>query len=311
MQPRAPWLPRPGDAGTDPSRRWRSLPVALTLGIALVATVLGWVAWDEWLAFTWTRDGRVRVYVVSMAPEVAGRVVEVRVHDNQFVRKGDVLVVVDPADYAIAVSADEAALRQAAADARNKQQQAARRQVLTTLSTSVEEKQTFSTSAVEADASVQQARSRLAQARVNLERTQLRSPVNGWVTNLAVQVGDYATVGQRDIAVVDADSFWVDAYFEETALSRIRDGDPARIHLMGYRQVLHGHVDSVARGVQVANAQPDQAGLAIVNPIFTWVRLAQRVPVRIQFDRLPEEVRLVAGATATVEIDRDAAGRAR
>ena len=102
---------------------------------------------------------------------------------------------------------------------------------------------------------------------------------------------------------MDADSFWLDGYFEETALSRIRDGDPARIHLMGYRTVLRGHVDSVARGIVVANADAGQEGLANVNPIFTWVRLAQRVPVRVHLDGVPDGVRLVAGTTATVEVD--------
>ena len=300
---------RSGRSGTrtlnvsaDPARSWRTLPVAFTLAGVLLAIVLGWIAWNTWLGWAWTRDGRVRVYVVSMAPEVAGRVVEVRARDNQFVHKGDVLVVIDPADYAIAVSADEAALKQAIADAANKHQEDIRRQELTSLSTSKEERQTYATNAVEADASVLMARSRLAQARVNLERTRMRSPVDGWVTNLEVRVGNYATIGQRDIAVVDAGSFWVDAYFEETALARIRDGDPADIHLMGYRPLLHGHVEGVARGIQTVNAQSDAAGLAMVDPIFTWVRLAQRVPVRIQLDQVPSQVRLVAGTTATVEV---------
>ena len=289
--------------GKDPARRWRTLPVAMTLGAVLAALVLGWAAWEAWLTQPWTRDGRVRVYVVSMAPEVAGRIIELRVRDNQPVRKGDVLMVIDPADYAIAVSANEAALKQAAADLQNRLAQARRRQELTTLSTSVEEKQSYVTQALMSQASLDRAQSQLAQAKVNLLRTQLRSPVNGWVTNLLVREGDYATVGQRNISLVDADSFWLDGYFEETALSRIRDGDTARIRLMGYKEVLHGHVDSVARGIQVANAQPDQAGLAMVNPVFTWVRLAQRVPVRIQIDEVPDGVRLVAGTTATVEID--------
>ncbi len=110
-------------------------------------------------------------------------------------------------------------------------------------------------------------------------------------------------MGQRNIAVVDSDSFWLDAYFEETALPGIHDGDPARIYLLGYRQVLRGHVDSLARGIRIANAQTDASGLAEVDPIFTWVRLAQRIPIRIQFDAVPDEVRLAAGLTATVEID--------
>jgi multidrug resistance efflux pump len=130
--------------------------------------------------------------------------------------------------------------------------------------------------------------------------------VNGYVTNLLVRLGDYATVGQRLISVVDADSFWVDGYFEETSLGRIHDGDPTTVKLMGYSQLVRGHVDGVARGINVPNAQPNQAGLASVNPIFTWVRLAQRVPVRIQIDQVPDGVRLVVGMTATVQIDPQA-----
>ncbi len=287
----------------DPSRRWRTLPAAVSLGCVLLAAALAWGAWQAWLTQPWTRDGRVRVYVVSMAPEVAGRIVQLAVRDNQFVHKGDVLMVVDPADYAIAVSNNEALLRKAEADARDKAEQAQRRQQLTTLSTSIETKQNFASSATQADATVNQVQSQLAQARVNLKRTQVISPVNGWVTNLQAQEGDYATVGQRNISVVDADSFWLDGYFEETALARIHDGDPVRIYLMGYRQVLRGHVDSLARGIQIDNAQADAQGLANVNPIFTWVRLAQRIPIRIRFDAVPSDVRLVAGLTATVAID--------
>ena len=305
---RAAGKPTRAAAGDDPARRWRTLPVAVTLATALGASVLGWMAWDSWLVQPWTRDGRVRVYVVSMAPEVAGRIIELRVRDNQFVHKGDVLMVIDPADYAIAVSTNEAALKQAAADLQNKTAQTQRRQELTTLSTSTEEKQSYAAQALMSQASLERAQSQLAQARVNLQRTQLRSPVNGWVTNLLTREGDYATVGQRNISLVDADSFWLDGYFEEAALSRIQDGDPARIHLMGYKNAIPGYVDSVARGIQVTNAQPDQAGLAMVNPVFTWVRLAQRVPVRIQLGQLPDGVRLVAGATATVEIN---VGRSR
>ena len=143
----------------------------------------------------------------------------------------------------------------------------------------------------------------LDQARVNLERTQIRSPVNGWVTNLLAQLGDYATVGQNLISLVDADSFWIDGYFEETNLEPIQVGDPASIKLMGYSQIVRGHVGSIARGINVANAQPNGQGLANVNPIFTWVRLAQRIPVRIHIDQVPDGVVLAAGMTATVQID--------
>jgi multidrug resistance efflux pump len=109
-------------------------------------------------------------------------------------------------------------------------------------------------------------------------------------------------VGQNEISLVDADSFWVDAYFEETQLHSIHESDPAIIELMGYEPAVRGHVDSVSHGIYVRNAQQSQQGLATVNPIFTWVRLAQRVPVRVKVDAVPAGVSLVAGMTATVRV---------
>jgi len=150
---------------------------------------------------------------------------------------------------------------------------------------------------------IAQATAQLDQARVNLERTRIVSPVNGYVTNLLAQLGDYANVGQNKISLVNADSFWVDGYFEETILGPVRVGDPAEIKLMGYDQILRGHVDSIARAINVANAQPNGQGVATVNPIFTWVRLAQRIPVRIHIDEVPQGVVLAAGMTATVHIN--------
>jgi len=213
------------------------------------------------------------------------------------------LMVIDPTNYKIAVSLAEAAVQQAQANAENAAREAKRRQELSNLAATVEEKQTYASTAVASQAQLQQAQANLAQARVNLERTEIRSPVNGWVTNLLAQLGDYANVGQNEISVVDADSFWVDGYFEETNLEPIQVGDPASIKLMGYSQIVRGHVGSIARGINVANAQPNGQGLANVNPIFTWVRLAQRIPVRIHIDQVPEGVVLAAGMTATVQID--------
>ena len=174
---------------------------------------------------------------------------------------------------------------------------------MTRLAVTKEEKQTYESDAVVAPAQYQEALANLDQARVNLRRTEIRSPVNGWVTNLLAQRGDYATAGQNEISLTDADSFWVDGYFEETNLSPIRVGNPAEVKLMGYPQIVRGHVDSFARAINVANAQPNGQGLANVNPIFTWVRLAQRIPVRIHLDRVPEGVVLAAGMTATVQVD--------
>jgi RND family efflux transporter MFP subunit len=300
--PAAVWSPEPTPREA-PRRRLRILPLVVTLATIAVAGALGWAMWDAYMGAPWTRDGTVRAYVVTLAPQVAGYIVQLPVADNQFVHRGDLLMVIDPTNYKIAVSLAEAAVQQAQANAENAEREAKRRQELTSLAVTKEEKQTFASVAVANQAQLQQAQANLDQARVNLERTEIRSPVNGWVTNLLAQLGDYATVGTNEISVVDADSFWVDGYFEETNLDRIQVGDAASVKLMGYSQIVRGHVDSIARAINVANAQPNEQGLAQVNPIFTWVRLAQRIPVRIHIDQVPEGVVLSAGMTATVQID--------
>jgi RND family efflux transporter MFP subunit len=292
----------PAPRDTPSRRRLRIVPPLITLAAVALAAALGWAMWDAYMGTPWTRDGTVRAYVVTMAPEVAGRIVELPVVDNQFVHKGDLLMVIDPTDFRIAVSLAEAAVQQAEANAQNTAREAKRRQEAGG-AVSVEDRQIAETNAVAAQAQLQQAQADLAQARVNLERTRIRSPVDGWVTNLLAQLGDYANVGENEISLVDADSFWVDGYFEETNVAPIQVGDLATIKLMGYSQVVRGHVGSIARGINVANAQPNVQGVATVNPIFTWVRLAQRIPVRIEIDQVPEGVVLVAGMTATVQID--------
>jgi RND family efflux transporter MFP subunit len=286
-----------------PKRAALAVSLLITLGSAALAIVLGQAMWRDYVEAPWTRDGTVRAYVVTMAPEIAGRIVELRVTDNQFVHKGDLLMVIDPTDYKIAVSRSEALLQQTRSDAENTTREAQRRARLTKLdAVALEQAETYGSNALIAHAQVQQAIANLRQARVNLERTQIRSPVNGWVTNLLAQRDDFANIGQSEVSLVDSDSFWVDAYFEETQLGSIREGDAATVQLMGYQQAIRGHVASISRGINIANAQPNQQGLATVNPIFTWVRLAQRIPVHVSIDHVPHDMRLVAGITATVRI---------
>ena len=287
----------------QPAHRRRVLPVLITLATVAVAVALGWSMWGLYMEGPWTRDGTVRAYVVTVAPEVEGRIVALPVVDNQLVRQGDPLMTIDPTNYRIAVSLAQAAVQQAQANAGNAEREARRRQELTTIAVSAEEQQTYWATAQAAQARLLEAQANLQQAQANLERTEIRSPVNGWVTNLAARLGDYATVGQSRISVIDEDSFWVDGYFRETVVHRLREGDPATVRLMGYAPLLRGHVVSIARGIGVANAQPNQQGLATVNPIFTWVRLAQRIPVRVHIDQMPDGVRLVAGMTATVQVE--------
>ncbi len=285
----------------------RILPVLATLAAVGVAAVAGWQAWQYYMGSPWTRDAAVRAYVVRIAPQVAGEIVQLPIADNQFVHKGDLLMLIDPTNYAIAVRQAEAAVEQARAVADNARAEMVRREKLSDIAVTMEERQTYISQATTAEATYQSALANLQQARVNYRRAHIRSPVNGYITDLSAQLGDYATVGQRQISVVNSDSFWVDAYFEETALSRIREGDAATIKLMGYSPLLRGRVQGLARGIDVPNAAPDASGLASVNPIFTFVRLAQRVPVRIHIDEVPDGVKLVAGLTATVQIEPDKA----
>ena len=282
---------------------FRLLSVAITLAAVTAAAFLGRATWTAYMGTPWTRDGTVRAYVVTMAPEVAGRIVELKVADNQFVHKGDLLMVIDPTDYKIAVDLAEAGVELAQANSENAEREANRRLELNDLAVSVETQQSYQTTALATKAQYRQAQANLEQARVNLERTRLVSPVNGYVTNLSARLGDYATIGRNQISLVDADSFWIDGYFQETNVSTIRPGASATVRLMGYQELVRGHVESIARGINVANAQPNGEGLATVNPIFTWVRLAQRIPVRIHIDEVPSGVTLVAGMTATVQIE--------
>ena len=277
------------------------LRVAITLAMAAVAVVLGVALWQVYMVSPWTRDGRVRAYVVDIAPEVAGTVVQLLVHDNEFVHKGDALFAIDPSRYRLSVAQAQASLEGASDSLRLRQSDVRRRQGLTGI-VSAEEQEQFRSQSSQAQSNVDSAQAQLDTARLNLQRSVVFAPVNGYVTNLLLRVGDYVAAGSPRLALVDADSFWVNGYFEETKLDHVAVGDPARIRLMGYRPLLDGHVDSIARGVNDQNQSADAQGLQDVNPIFTWVRLAQRIPVRVHIDRVPPGIVLAAGMTASVSL---------
>jgi RND family efflux transporter MFP subunit len=280
----------------------KTMATLVLLAVAMLAAV---VIWDYYITAPWTRDGIVRVQVADVAPQVSGQITEIRVVDNQYVHQGDVLYVIDPFDFQVTLDMDKAQQRQKAADLQVKRMQAERRLHLTYLATTPEEQQQFVGNATQAQADFDAAQQQVAQADINLKRTQVRSPVNGYVTNLLLRVGDYAHAGATNISVIDADSYWIDGYFEETKLAHICIGDRAEAELMGYRDPVIGRVQSVTRGISVSNAAPSTQGLPSVDPVYTWVRLAQRVPVRIRITDVPVGVPLVSGMTATVTI-RDA-----
>ena len=282
-----------------------TLKTTATLFIVAIAAVAAVLIWDYYITAPWTRDGSVRAQVADVAPQVSGQITEIRVVDNQYVHQGDALYVIDPFDFQVALDMDRAQLREKAADLQVKRMQAERRQHLTNLSTTPEEQQVYVGSATQAEAAFDAAQQQVEQADINLKRTRVRSPVNGYVTNLLLRVGDYAHAGATNVSVIDADSYWVDGYFEETKMAHVCIGDRAEAELMGYRDPIIGRVESVTRGISVSNAAPSTQGLPNVDPIYTWVRLAQRVPVRIRITDVPAGVPLVSGMTATVTI-RDA-----
>ena len=275
--------------------------VGLTLLAAAGAAWVGWQLWQHYELAPWTRDGRVKAYVVQVAPDVTGQVTKVHVHDNQHVAAGAPLFEIDSARFALAlrqaeamVAASEAALAQALRENR-------RNTELDDL-VSQETREQGRTRSDQARAALAQALVNRDTARLNLERSHVVAAVDGIVTNLDLRAGSYATAAHPVMALIDQNSFYVEGYFEETKLPAVRVGDKVEVNLMGVRQPIAGHVESFAEGITDRDRSTGANMLPNVNPTFNWVRLAQRIPVRVAIDRVPAGVRLVAGQTATVKV---------
>jgi multidrug resistance efflux pump len=277
--------------------------VALTLVIVAAGCFGGYELWDYYMLSPWTRDARVQADVVTIAPDVAGFVDEVRVKDNQFVHKGDVMLVIDRERYKRALATAEANAAARKADMENAGQLAARRAKLTNLSVSDEVRQSAMLTANSAAAAYQQAVAVQSTAQLDLDRTVIRAPVNGFVTNLTLVVGQYASVGTKVLALIDSDSYRVSGFFEETKIPAVPPGKQVEIHLMSGGPPLRGHVESISRGVTDRDNPNGPELLANVTPTFEWVRLAQRIPVRIRIDEVPNGVLISSGMTATVVVE--------
>lgn len=276
------------------------LRIAITLAIVALAIVLGRMLWVRYMDSPWTRDGRVRADVVNVAGDVSGLVTEVPVRDNQFVHKGDLLFRIDTERYRHTYAQAEALVDQRKAMLEMKRGQSQRRAALDDQVISRELREDSDLFAVSARAEYDEAVAMRDHAKLNLDRTVVRAPVDGWVSNLLVRPGDYAQAGAAKLAIIDQKSFWVYGYFEEHKLTLIHVGDPAEVRMLGTDIVLQGHVESIARGITDRDNPTDVRLLANVNPSFNWVRLAQRVPVRIRLDALPKGMILVAGMTCSV-----------
>jgi len=270
-----------------------------TFLILTLAVVIGRTLWINYMDTPWTRDGRVHADIVNVAADVSGLVVAVPVHDNQAVKKGDLLLRIDPEHYRIAVKQAEALVASRKATLDMRLLNARRRAAMDEQVVSRESRDDASNTAAAAQADYEQAQAALEAARLNLARTEVRASVDGYITNLKVHPGDYARAGEARLALVDENSYWIYGYFEETKLPYIHVGDQAELQLMS-GEILKGHVESVARAIYDRDNPQSRELTADVNPTFNWVRLAQRLPVRIHIDEVPRGVLLAAGITATV-----------
>ncbi|MGE6387868.1 efflux RND transporter periplasmic adaptor subunit [Pseudomonas sp. NPDC078416] len=273
-----------------------------TLLILALAIWIGRLLWIHYMDTPWTRDGRVRADVINVAADVSGVVIDVPVKDNQPVKKGDLLMQIDPEHYQLAVKQAEAMVASRKATWEMRKVNANRRKDMDALVISAESREDAGNVATSAQADYQLAVAQLDAAQLNLQRTKVLAAVDGYVTNLNVHRGDYARIGDAKMAVVDRNSFWVYGFFEETKLPHVRIGDPADMQLMS-GEVMKGHVESIARAIYDRDNPESRELIADVNPTFNWVRLAQRVPVRIHLDHVPEGVVLAAGITCTVIVN--------
>lgn len=275
-------------------------PKALTLIVLLVALYAGRHLWIYYQVEPWTPDGRVRADIVQIAPDVAGIVTDLAVTNDQQVKKGQFLFQIDRDRYALSLREAEATLAAQRVRLEQLRREAARNKGLGEL-VAKEIREQSSTKVEEAEAALAQATTHRDLAALNLQRTRILAPTDGTLSDLTLRVGNYVSAGKPVMALIDASSFRVEGYFEETKLRRIAVGQPARVKLMGEDRILKGHVQSIAVGIEDRDRASGANLLPNVNPTFSWVRLAQRVPVRIALDN-PRDADLVAGRTATVTI---------
>ncbi|OAT31879.1 putative membrane protein [Buttiauxella brennerae ATCC 51605] len=273
-----------------------------TLVIFAAAVIVGWLLWNYYMQSPWTRDGKVRAEQVSITPQVSGTITQLNIEDNQFVKAGTVLFTIDATPYHIAQLNAEAQLAQSQSELSKASNEANRRKNLPRNYISAEDMDTANINVKAAQAAVKAAEATVEQAKWQISQTTVAAPVDGWVTNLSTRTGNYATSGQPVFALVDSNSFYVVGYFEETKLRHIQPGDLAEIVLYSGHVPLSGKVQSIGRAIYDQSVESDSNLVPDIKPNVPWVRLAQRVPVRIRLNQIPQGVTLVSGTTCTVSI---------
>ncbi|WP_036799317.1 MULTISPECIES: HlyD family secretion protein [Photobacterium] len=284
--------------------------VSLTVLLVLAALCsIGW-KYQQYLEQPWTRDGQVRAQVIQITPRVTGPIVAMHVNDNAEVQSGDTLFEIDPRTYEAALKQAEANLAQAKSKLKKAQDDAKRGKSLHRREPGALSQSTLIKldNAVEAaDAGVMVAKAALEQVSLNLAFTQVKAPADGFVTNLTLRTGSQVVANQPSVALVDRNSFWIEAFFKETDIKDVTAGAKAVVTLMTYPdQPLEARVESIGYGIAHKDGSTGVELLPNVNPNFQWIRLAQRIPVRIKLDKVPDDIQLRVGTSASVMIIKTA-----
>ena len=278
--------------------------VVLTLLIVSFAVVVVWRMVMYYMFAPWTRDGHIRADIVQIAPDVSGLIQRVDVRDNQLVKRGQVLFSIDQDRFKLALRQAKAAIADREETLAQAQREAKRNKGLGNLvpGEQLEESQSR---VARAQVALMEAQVAVDSAQLNLDRSVIRSPVDGYVNDRAPRSQEFVSAGRPVLSVVDSNSFHIDGYFEETKLNGIHIGQRVDIRVIGDNARLRGHVESIVAGIEDRDRTSGNNLLPNVNPAFSWVRLAQRIPVRIAFDDVPADFRMIAGRTATVSIIED------
>ncbi|MDO6638408.1 HlyD family secretion protein [Pseudomonadota bacterium] len=276
--------------------------------LLLMAAAIG-VLYSQYQTYTdnpWTRDGQVRAYVIQVTPRVTGQIVKVNVIDNSHVQKGDVLFEIDASLYQTSLQKAVATEKQSQALVRKAQNESSRAIELEKLTPGAQSVLTLNNlqNAVEtAQANLLMAKAQVAEAKLNLAYTKITAPTDGYITNLNYRVGSQVVANSPVVALIDENSFWIDGFFKETDLKDVAIDNKAQVTLMMHDQVtLEGKVQSIGYGISKTDGSTGNSLLPNVNPNFEWIRLAQRIPVKIKLDKLPEDIQLRVGMTASVKI---------
>jgi multidrug resistance efflux pump len=277
---------------------------AATGAVVVVAAALAaWKYWD-YVTNPWTRDGQVQAQVIQVTPRVSGPIVDLPIEDNRFVKAGDLLFQIDPRTFAAAVKSAEADLEQARVKAKDAKEEADRARRIRERDRGAMPQQQLERKENDqsaADAAVLGAQAQLEKAALDQEFTQVKAPVDGYVTNLNLRIGSQAVANQPALALVDASSFWVHGFFRENHIQGIGKGDRAVVTLMSYPdRPLEGRVDSLGWGIFQKDGSSGANLLPDISPTFQWIRLAQRVPVRVHLVEVPDDIELRVGTTASV-----------